>query len=631
MSGGQLHQLFEERVQEAPDRAAVVTEDSRTSYGELDERAERLARHLLEVTRPPAGAVMAVCATRVADVLVGVLGALKAGGAFTVVPQNGTVGDIRQMLDVSGARVVIAESALLPRVDPGEDQTVVRLDMLRDATAAHSAIPSGTTPGANAAVLFTAGTTTGERRPVPASHARLTAAYRAWDEVYRLTGGDALLVTAVPGTTEFTGGWIRALCSGATLVAARGPVGGEPVTVADVDPVTAAALPADELPSLRLMAVGGERLTLAEQLRLEERLAPGARVIHVYGPTEAAGCGTWFETDQLPGPVERPEGSSYLGTPFPGCAVELRKDRIRLTPPDGGDAVDTGDLGRREGERPLEFRGRSAARVTVDGRTVDTYRVESALAGHPAVREAVVGESGGELTAYVVPESAGAGGQGDDAGAPTAAGLRTHLRGAVPAADIPRSVVSIPSLPRNEAGKVDRRALPGRPQPASARRSGGKFGSAVGGGAAHDPGRGRMFAPVRWCLLPLVVFALAVTLTDELWPGSTDLSLVPESWATLFRGLYLAEWLAFTVGVTFLVNGRPAMRRQGKPLGLTVAAHLALVWLLVSWWPQDNFYRLASKDDWPRQAALVYAFNVPLMIAAGVVVAWAVARRADDR
>ncbi|WP_159766430.1 hypothetical protein [Streptomyces sp. HM190] len=60
--------------------------------------------------------------------------------------------------------------------------------------------------------------------------------------------------------------------------------------------------------------------------------------------------------------------------------------------------------------------------------------------------------------------------------------------------------------------------------------------------------------------------------------------------------------------------------RQGRSGGLTTAAHPAVVWLLVSWWPQDNFYRLAAKHAWERRAALVYAFNVPLMVAAAVYV-----------
>ncbi|GAB2912876.1 hypothetical protein [Streptomyces heilongjiangensis] len=101
----------------------------------------------------------------------------------------------------------------------------------------------------------------------------------------------------------------------------------------------------------------------------------------------------------------------------------------------------------------------------------------------------------------------------------------------------------------------------------------------------------------------VVVLPLAAVLTDVLWPGSTDLTYVPAPWSWLFRGLYAAELLAFGVGLAFLVAGRPLMRRQGRSGGLTTAAHLAVVWLLVSWWPQDNFYRLAAKHDWERQAA----------------------------
>jgi hypothetical protein len=119
---------------------------------------------------------------------------------------------------------------------------------------------------------------------------------------------------------------------------------------------------------------------------------------------------------------------------------------------------------------------------------------------------------------------------------------------------------------------------------------------------------------------------LAWALTDLIWPGSTDLSSVPAPWAALFAGLYLFENVSLGVGIVFLFAGRNSMKRQRRSPALTTAAHLAIVWLLVSWWPQDNFFRLAAKTDWPRQAALVYAFNIPLMIAAAVVAAFAVSR-----
>lgn len=122
---------------------------------------------------------------------------------------------------------------------------------------------------------------------------------------------------------------------------------------------------------------------------------------------------------------------------------------------------------------------------------------------------------------------------------------------------------------------------------------------------------------------------VALILTDFLWPGSTDLAGVPQPWAFLFSVLYLFEVLAFGVGVVFLFGGRARMRRQRRKPSLTVAAHLAVSYLLLAWWPQDNLYRLAAKQDWPQQAALVYTFNVPLMIAGAVVAVYVVARPAD--
>lgn len=86
----------------------------------------------------------------------------------------------------------------------------------------------------------------------------------------------------------------------------------------------------------------------------------------------------------------------------------------------------------------------------------------------------------------------------------------------------------------------------------------------------------------------------------------------------------------------FLFVGRGWVRghSRGQSDGLIAAAHLAVAYLLIAWWPQDNFYRLAAKQDWPRQAALVYTFNIPLMIAAFVVVrflSWTPGPSADSR
>jgi acyl-coenzyme A synthetase/AMP-(fatty) acid ligase len=601
---GGLHRLFEARVRETPDRAALVTEEATITYGELDRLANRLAWQLL-TAKLAAGETVAVVPERGPDAVVGMLAALKAGGAYTVVGPHEPMHEIGRLLAAARARVVVTSRELQPRVDDGTGRSVVSPDPI----GAYSPDPPDTPLGSRAAVLFTSGATD-RRRPVDVDHARLCAAYDAWAEVFALDPADRHLVTAPPDLSAFTGGWIRALCSGGTLVLPQHPIDAgvralpvaEGSTVLDTDPATAAALLDAHAPgSLRLVAVGGERLTLGEQVRLHQRLAPGARLLNVYGTAEVAGCGTWFEPDQLVSPESDPERISLLGRPFPGCGAALIEDEIHLTPPDGGDAVPTGDLGRLRDDGLLEFRGRRAHRMVVGGRTVDPYEAEAALAAHPEIREAVIVPAEHELVAYVVPRAEHP---------VSVAAVRDHLHGVVSAPDIPERVVSLAALPHDRAGRVLRRVLP-LPLLAAARSAGGKGVGPVTRADLSAVGRGFLAF-----LLPL----MTILLTPVLWPGSTDLTGVPQPWAALFVGLYLIELLAFVAGIGFLLYGRRPMLRQGRSPALTTLAHLSIVWLLVAWWPQDNSYRLAAKNDWPLQAALVYGFNVTLMIAAVVVV-----------
>ncbi|MDG5804965.1 AMP-binding protein [Streptomyces ossamyceticus] len=651
----ELHRLFEAWARLTPDRPAVTTATARLTYGELEGRANRLARHLLD-SGLGTGETVAVCASGTPDVLVAVLGVLKAGGAFALIGPRQSTGDIGRALEQSGARTVLTHARYAPAVDDGTGRAVVCLDTDAALIDAHSPEPATAPCGVTAAVLFSAGTSD-ERRAVEVGHQRLHDAYRAWAETFGLRPSDVHLVTAPAGTAAFTYGWVRALCSGGTLVLPEDETGpalwerpfAEGVTVLDTDPYAARLLLDRAAPpaGLRLVAVGGERLGLDEQVRLQGRLAPGARLLNVYGTVEVAGCGTWFETDQLTGPVAEPGRVSLLGRPFPGCRAGVRKGEIWLTPPDGvaggtgqtdgsgssaaagasdgsggsdrpvgpgdGDAVATGDAGTLREDGLLEFGGRLAHRVRVRGRTVDPYRAETALGAHPGIRESVIAAVDGErLVAYVVPASPTA--------APGAEEIRARLRGVVPDQEIPAAVVTLEALPRDRAGRIDRRLLPLPARHGTSGPVNGKGGGAGAGPAGFLYGVG--------CAVLVVVLPLAAILTDVLWPGSTDLTYVPTPWSWLFRGLYAAELLAFGVGLAFLIAGRPLMRRQGRSGGLTTAAHLAVVWLLVSWWPQDNFYRLAAKNDWERQAALVYAFNVPLMVAA-VVVAVYVTRRPE--
>ncbi|OKK22164.1 hypothetical protein AMK16_02940 [Streptomyces sp. CB00455] len=648
---------FERWVRRAPGSRAVTAGPDSLTYGELEARANQLAHHLLDAGLPPGGLV-AVGTDRQAELLVAVLAALKAGAAYTVIDVEAPHTGQRQLAAVRPF-ALLTHAAHQARLDGGRGLRVVRLGAEAAEIAARSTAPPARPASAwpaherTAAYLFTGGAVP---RPVPVSHARLLAAHDSWAEVAHPTPQDRHLITAGSAVTAFAAGWTKALCAGGSLVvperapwepeAIRRAIDAEQVSVLHTDPAGAARLllegpvPRPAAPAgvpkaraaasagpraLRLVTVTGDRLYLDEQAALQGRLRTGARLIGVYGPTETAGTGTRFELPQLSGPVDDPEQLCLLGTPFPGFRVDLRDGQVHLTPPDGGDAIPTGDLARLRSDGLLEFGGRLRDRITLAGRTLDPHRVESVIRGHEGVGGAIVSAVPGSaqvprLVAYLVPPAADPSSP-PGAGLPDAEALREHLADRLPAGERPRAVVRLRALPRTAAGQEDRDALPQPARPGAAHagpRSSGKYGGAPHAGQ-------QSLSCVLGCG-SILLGGIAWGTTFALWPGSTDVTGVPQPWAFLFNVLYLFECLAFGLGVVFLFAGRARMPAQGHGRFLTKAAHLAIVYLLVAWWPQDNLYRLAAKHDWPRQAALVYTFNVPLMIAAAVV-AYYVARR----
>ncbi|MGR4878477.1 AMP-binding protein [Streptomyces sp. LARHCF249] len=652
-----LHR-FEQWARDTPAARAVTAGPESLTYGQLDARANQLAHHL-QGAGLPVGGLVAIGTDRQAELLVAVLAVLKAGGTYTVLdvdePRTG-----RQQLAAAPPFAVLTHAAHQARLDDGSGLRVIRLGAeATDIAGRPTSAPARTAEGRTAAFLFTGGAVP---RAVPVSHARLLAAHDSWAGVVRPTAEDRHLITAGSALTAFAAGWTRALCSGGSLVlpeqapwkpaALRRAIESEQVTVVHTDPVgasrlllrdpgpTAAAQPAvprarreadPQLRSLRLLVVTGARLYLDEQAALQDRLRTGVRVLNVYGLTETAGTGTWFELPQLPGPVDDPEGFSLIGTPFPGCRVDLRDGEVRLTPPDGGDAIPTGDLARLRDDGLLEFGGRIRDRITVDGRTLDPHPLESVIRGHEGIGSVMVAAVPGfqgvpRLVAYASPPAADPSWP-PGSGLPDIDELRAHLAGKLPPEDRPRAVVRLRTLPRGRAGQEDRAGLPQRPQPV---RDAHPTARSAKGGGTHVPAAGAADVAVFTVLGigcgALVLGGVARVLTHFIWPGSTDLTGVPAPWALLFGVLYLFECVAFGLGVMFLFSGRSRMRAHGRGRGLTTAAHLAVVYLLVAWWPQDNLYRLAAKQDWPRQAGLVYTFNIPLMIAAAIV-AFYVARR----
>ncbi|MFH8381576.1 amino acid adenylation domain-containing protein [Kitasatospora sp. NPDC018058] len=487
------------------------------------------------------------------------------------------------------------------------------------------------------------------------------------DWVRALGTGATLVVTPFNLTLDRT----------ADLAALPALVAEERITVMELNVRTARRLTAlltatgGSLPGVRLLTVGAEKWYLDEQLGLQRLLGEGTRVLNVYGLAEATVDSTYFEVRGAAA-AEGAERVSLVGRPFPGIRVyvlgphatpvapgqvgeiaiagsglsrgylnrpvDTARRFVRADFDPDGRVLLTGDLGLLRADGVLEFVGRASTVVgslgaeratSVTIRVEAAARAEGALRAHPAVHEAAVVEveplpGQRVLVGYAVP------GQG----APEAEGvdgwsLTQYLLAELAGHPAPTAVVPVPELPRTRAGKLDRAALPlpAPPEhttPRSAKaggRSGGKGGGKGGGKAGGGRAGDSRFVNGCGVLFCVLVFASAAWgMSFALFPGSTDVTGVPTPYNALFELLYLCENLAVGAGVVYLAIGFEAVLRLGRPYRLSVLTHLSITWLLVNWWPQDNLYRLTRATDWPREAAMVFAFNVPLMLAALVVI-----------
>lgn len=124
---------------------------------------------------------------------------------------------------------------------------------------------------------------------------------------------------------------------------------------------------------------------------------------------------------------------------------------------------------------------------------------------------------------------------------------------------------------------------------------------------------------LKWSIVTLVVGAAAFVLTP-LWPVPPTAPQPPSNLLPFFILLSFVESVSFGLGVAFLIFGRGLLGRLGRSPRLTIAAYIAVAFLLVNWWPHDNLHRMTS-GDWMRLVLVEYGFHLPLMLA-GAVLAW---------
>ncbi|WP_256725680.1 non-ribosomal peptide synthetase [Streptomyces sp. IMTB 2501] len=500
-----LSELFEDQVRRTPDAVAVEWDAREIGYAELNEQANRLARHLLRSGAGPERTV-AVVLPRSVDLLVALLAVVKTGAAYVPVDPTYPEDRIAFMIEDSAPVAVVSRSGVASPpgavvLDDPEIRSALSVLPGHDLDDAERTAPLN--PSHPAYVIYTSGST-GRPKGVMVEH-RSVLTYLAFaHEAYPSLAGRALLHS--PASFDLTvtglfgpltrGGRLRL----ADLDGSPAPDGllstGRPTFVkATPSHLSVLTSVAEWYSPTGELVVGGEQLT-AEMLDEWRGRHPGTTVINEYGPTEATvGC---VEFRVRPGDVLAP-GAVPIGRPVPNARAYVLDAWLRPVPcgvpgelylagpqlargylsrpglsaqrfvadPFGAPGTRmyrTGDIAWWTPSGDLVYGGRTDDQVKVRGYRIEPGEIEAVLGAHPSVahatvvvREDVPGSR--RLVAYLLPVAACT---------VDVAELRARAAAELPAYMVPTDFVVLSELPLTHHGKLDRRALPA-PEAAVAR------------------------------------------------------------------------------------------------------------------------------------------------------------------
>ncbi|MGW6242731.1 amino acid adenylation domain-containing protein [Streptomyces roseolus] len=527
-----LVSLIAAQTARTPDAPAVVFESTTLSYAALDRRAEALAARLRAGGTGPEEHV-AVAVPRSAELMVALLGVLKAGAAYLPLDLDYPAERVAHMLADSGARTVVTTADAVHRLPDVAGVAPLVLGR-EDAAGAGAGVPGRAAgPDHPAYLIYTSGST-GRPKGVAVTHRAIVNRLAWMQDAYGLTADDRVLQKTPSSFDVSVWEFFWALTAGAAVVLARPDGHRDPahlaelvhsrrITTAHFVPSMLAAFTQameaeggapDWAASLRRVFCSGEALTGAQARRWSELTAGSAHgpvpLHNLYGPTEAAVDVTSFPYGggaELAVPIGRPVWNTRLHVldPFlrpvpdgvPGelylAGVQLARgyhgrsgltaERFVADPfgEPGTRMYRTGDLVRRRADGAVEYLGRTDRQVKIRGNRVEPGEIEAALAALPGVGRTAVIVRDGTLLGYAVPAPAAPAGEAPGGEAPPgevpAGGaldgevLRAALAGALPAAMVPAAVVVLDGLPLTPSGKLDQNALP---SPEFTPRAGGR-------------------------------------------------------------------------------------------------------------------------------------------------------------
>ncbi len=498
-----IHQQFERQLRLHPNAPALRFHDGQLSYAELQQRANQLA-HRLQQEGVQIGDIVALCANRSAAMIIAILAILKVGAAYLPLDPNQPTQRLSLLLQDARAKLVLADSENIPRLQGGEWKSIAIQQPQSDTGSTDAQLPNisvAVSSEAAAYVMYTSGST-GTPKGVVIPH-RAVLRLVCNTNYITISPQDVIAQASNPMFDAATFEIWGALLNGASLVELATDILLSPtllsnqlqrqgVTILFVTTALFHRL-ADLSPAcfqtLRVLLFGGETADVRWVRKVLEAGRP-QQMLNGYGPTENCTFSACYAVENLAAnvttlPIGKPIANTQLYIldahlqPVPiGVIGELHlggdglahgywqhptlsNEKFISNPFGTGLLYKTGDLARYQPDGTVEFIGRRDFQVKIRGFRVELGEIESTIQSHPAVKQAIViavsqtgagTETSGEkqLRAYVVPHH--------NAELQEQA-LTSFLKQQLPSYMIPGEIVILEALPLNDVGKVDRNQL----------------------------------------------------------------------------------------------------------------------------------------------------------------------------
>lgn len=493
-----IHSLIENCVRKNPKNTALVYNDQKITYAQMDARANQLARHLQD-EGATAGDKIALCLRRGPEMIIALLAVMKAGCAYVPIPPCYPRSRLEFILNDAKCRIVITQNDLLEDFDGIEDVSCISVDERAEIIGALDTAPLDIPVDENnsAYVIYTSGST-GNPKGVLLNHGNVTPRLLWLQHEMQLNDTDVILQNTDYSFDVSVAEIFWPLTTGASLILARADKYKDPTYIIDLiqnHKVTTTCFVPSLLGSLLAVLKDQDISSLKRVLAAGEALPPNmvksfydkcaGDLYNVYGPTEGAiyaafkKCPKDINTQSIP--IGRPIGDTSLyildqsNRPQPiGVAGELHiggkgvaqgylnlpemtADRFvpdPFTNDDNARLYKTGDLARFLPNGDIDYLGRIDAQVKIRGFRIELAEIDSVLLSYNGISDAAsidYGKNNKRIVSYYVEGAAHAIDMQD---------LKLHISEKLPEYMVPAFYIPIKEIPRLASGKINRRALP---------------------------------------------------------------------------------------------------------------------------------------------------------------------------